>query len=60
MSVFAFSRKVIGQFRVRRIVKFGITDASDENANTLNRSGTIMLPMKAVVTGASACVLVPE
>ena len=57
MGLVSLRAEVVGQLFHHRIVKFGITDASDANDTRRNRSGTIMLPIKAVVTGASACVL---
>ena len=57
MGLVRFLAEVVGQFSRSRIVEFGITDASDANGTKRNRSAAIMLPMKAVVTGASACVL---
>jgi hypothetical protein len=52
--------QLIGHFSRSRIVKFGLSDASDEAGHARNRSGTITLPMRAVVTGASPCILAPE
>jgi len=60
MGALAFWRKVVGQFSRSHIVKFGISAASSANASTRNRSGAITLPIKAVASGAPACILVPE
>ena len=57
MGLVPLRAEVVGQLFHHRIVKFGITDASDVTGTKRIRLRTIMLPMKAVVTGASACVL---
>ena len=43
--------EVVGQLFHPRIVKFGITDASDASGTSLNRRAAIGLPINAVVTG---------
>ena len=57
MGLVPLYAELVGQLFYQRIVEFGIAGAWDAAGTKRNRPTTITLPMKAVVTGASACVL---
>ena len=54
------SQNIVGHFLEKHDLKFEVLPTSDALGRVRNRSAVVELPMGAIVTGAPACVSVPE